>query len=112
MVLPGPLRSAAIITLSKNNEPFEVRAAMSGTVTNIIEDEFMGDAVVLSHENGMETYYRFVTEIKVAIGDEVAQGDVMATLSTNHWNTTAGNHLLFEVKENGQYINPAKYIAF
>lgn len=112
MVFNQTYSTSSGITLSKNNEPFEVRAAMSGTVTNIIEDEFMGDAVVLSHENGMETYYRSVTEIKVAIGDEVVQGDVMATSSTNHWNTTAGNHLLFEVKENGHYINPAKYIAF
>lgn len=100
------------VTLSKGDEPFEVRAALSGTVSNVIEDEFMGDAVMLTHENGMETVYRSVTEIAVKVGDEVQQGDVLAVTSTNHWNETAGNHLLFEVKENGKAINPAKYIAF
>jgi len=112
MVFNQTYSTSSGITLSKSNEPFEVRAALTGTVTNIIEDEFMGDAVVMSHENGMETYYRSVTEITVKVGDEVQQGDMLATSSTNHWNTTAGNHLLFEVKENGQYVNPAKYIAF
>lgn len=112
MVFNQTYSTSSGITLSKSNEPFEVRAALSGEVTNIIEDEFMGNAVVLKHENGLETYYRSVIDIAVAIGDEVQQGDMLATSSTNHWNTTAGNHLLFEVKENGVYINPAKYIAF
>lgn len=112
MVFGQTYSTSAGVTLSKGEEPFEVRAALSGKVTNIIEDEFMGNAVVLSHENGLETFYRSVTEISVKVGDSVKQGQALATTSTNHWNQTAGNHLLFEVKENGKTVNPAKFVAF
>lgn len=112
MVFGKTYSTMAGVTLSQGDEPFEVRAALSGKVTNIISDEFMGDAVVLTHENGFETFYRSVTDITVKVGDEVRQGDPIATSGTNHWNKTAGNHLQFEVKQDGTAVNPAKFIAF
>jgi len=100
------------ITISMNNEPFEVLAAMSGTVEKVTSDPFMGNEVVLTHPNGMKTVYRSVTGILVKEGDKVVQGDSLATTTENEWNPTAGNHLHFEVLQDGVYKNPQDYLAF
>jgi len=100
------------VTLSIDGEPFEVKAAMSGTVKEVNADPFLGDEIVLEHENGLLTRYRSVVEIQVKAGDIVTQGQALATASENDYNTTAGVHLQFEVYENGTAVNPHDYLAF
>ena len=100
------------VTLSNNDEPFEVKAALSGTVEEVVVDEFMGNKVTLKHADGLETTYGSVTGITVEKGDQVAQGQTIGTTAANEWNPTAGNHLLFEVKKDGVAVNPGNYLAF
>ncbi|TQR18117.1 M23 family metallopeptidase [Psychrobacillus soli] len=100
------------VSLSMNSEPFEVVAAMSGKVEEVNLDPFVGDEIVLSHADGKQTKYRSVTGILVKVGDEVEQGQPLATTSENEWNPTAGIHLQFEVLENGVLINPESLLAF
>lgn len=100
------------ISISMDGEPFEVLAAMSGTVEEVNIDPFTGDEIVLKHENGLLTSYRSVTGILVKKGDMVKQGQVMATTTENEWNPTAGVHLQFGVYENGEAVNPGTYLAF
>lgn len=100
------------VSLSINSEPFEVVAALSGKVEEVNLDPFVGDEIVLSHANGMQTKYRSVTGILVKVGDEVEQGQAIATATENDWNPNAGIHLHFEVFENGVLINPESLLAF
>ncbi len=100
------------VSLSMNNEPFEVVAALSGTVEEVNLDPFAGDEIVISHANGMKTVYRSVTDILVKAGDNVEQGQSLATTSENEWNPTAGIHLQFEVFENGVLVDPESLLAF
>ncbi|MFF2753431.1 peptidoglycan DD-metalloendopeptidase family protein [Psychrobacillus sp. NPDC058041] len=100
------------VSLSMNGEPFEVLAAMSGTVEEVNLDPFEGDEIVLSHANGQQTKYRSVTGILVKVGDVVEQGQALATSTENEWNPTAGVHLQFEILEDGVPINPESLLAF
>ena len=100
------------VSLSMNGEPFEVVAALSGKVEEVNVDPFEGDEIVLSHANGMVTKYRSVTGVLVKVGDQVEQGQALATSTENEWNPTAGNHLLFEVVDNGNLVNPESLLAF
>ncbi|MFJ8065552.1 peptidoglycan DD-metalloendopeptidase family protein [Psychrobacillus sp. NPDC096426] len=100
------------VSLSMNSEPFEVVAAMSGKVEAVNLDPFVGDEIVISHANGMQTKYRSVTGILVKVGDEVEQGQALATATENEWNPTAGVHLQFEILDNGVLVNPESLLAF
>lgn len=100
------------VTISIAGEPFEVKAALSGTVKEVNADPFLGDEIVLEHENGLLTRYRSVVEIQVKAGDIVQQGQALATTAANDFNPTAGVHLQFEVYENGEAVNPRTFLAF
>ncbi|AYC28842.1 M23 family metallopeptidase [Paenisporosarcina cavernae] len=100
------------VTLAVDGEPFEVLAAMSGTVEEVVADEFIGNEISIKHENGLVTKYRSVAEIQVQKGDTVSQGQVIGTAIANEWNPTAGVHLSFEVIENGEAVNPREFLAF
>ncbi|WJY26497.1 MULTISPECIES: M23 family metallopeptidase [Sporosarcina] len=100
------------VTLSVGGQPFEVVAAMSGKVDKIISDPFQGDEIVLSHKDGLKTIYRSVTGILVKEGDEIQQGEVLATTAENEWNAAAGIHLHFEVQKDNVAVNPHSFLAF
>ena len=100
------------VSISIEGKPFEVVASMSGVVEEVITDVFRGDEIVLTHADGMKTVYSSLSEVLVKEGDEVAQGDALATSTENEWNPTAGVHLLFEVYENDEPVNPSTHLAF
>ncbi|HWL12664.1 MAG TPA: M23 family metallopeptidase [Ureibacillus sp.] len=100
------------VSLSVNNEPFEVLAAMSGEVTEVKLDAFTGNEVVIKHANGMETRYSSVSDILVKEGDTVVQGQPLGNTIENEWNPSAGNHLHFEVLQDGEHVNPRNFLAF
>ena len=97
------------VSLSVNNEPFEVLAAMSGEVTEVKMDDFTGNQIVITHPNGMETRYSSVSDILVKQGDKVTQGQALGTTIENEWNPTAGVHLYFEVLQDGEHVNPRNF---
>lgn len=100
------------ISISVNAEPFEVVAAMSGEVKEVKEDPFTGNSITIEHSNGFETIYISVKDILVKAGDAVAQGEQIATSMENESNPSAGIHLHFKVKKDGQLINPKTLLAF
>lgn len=100
------------LSISINSEPFEVLAAMSGEVKEVKLDAFTGNAITIEHANGMTTQYSSIKDILVKQGDKVTQGEPIATSSDNEWNPKAGIHLHFEVKKEGEYINPRSMLAF
>ena len=100
------------VTISVQGKTFEVVASLSGTVEDVVLDPFKGDEIILSHADGLKTIYRSVSGILVKKGEEVDQGQVLATAAENEWNSTVGIHLNFEVQKDGVAVNPRSYLAF
>lgn len=85
-----------------------VKAAASGKVTFAGRKGSFGNLVVITHSNGVQTYYGHCSAFKCKPGDNVQQGQVIA-LSGNTGNST-GPHLHFEVRINGIAYNPQNYV--
>ena len=67
-----------------------------------------GKLVILEHEHGYTTYYGHLSRFTVKAGDRVGAGQNIA-LSGNTGRTT-GPHLHFEIRRNGQALNPRAFI--
>lgn len=112
LVFDQTFSTSSGLSISINNEPFEVLAAKSGEVKEVKLDSFTGNKIIIAHPNGMETHYSSVYDILVKEGDLVEQGQPIATTIENEWNPTAGIHLHFEVLEDGKHVNPRNYLNF
>lgn len=86
----------------------EVRAAGGGSVVEVSETPEYGKMIRLSHPDGYETLYGHLSQILVKQGDKVALGAVIG-LSGNTGRSTAP-HLHFEMRRNGQAVDPMQLI--
>lgn len=86
-----------------------VRAALPGVVTTATYNAGgYGYYVKIDHGNGMVTLYAHNSKLLVKVGDAVEAGD-MVSLSGSTGRST-GPHLHFEVRVNGQRVNPRAYL--
>ena len=85
-----------------------VRASDGGTVIFTGWQGGYGNLVKLSHENGIETWYAHNSEITVEVGQELAQGDVIALVGST--GNSTGPHCHLEVRVNGDAENPWNYL--
>lgn len=92
-------------------ESFEVLAALSGTVINAEKEPIYGYVVEIEHDDGLVTIYQSLDNLEVASGDQVRQGEVLGHAGRNVFRKDLGVHLYFEVRENGQVVNPNSYFA-
>jgi len=93
----------------KDDEAFNVVAALSGTVTRVEEDAVLGNVIELEHDKGIVTQYQSVKDIKIKVGQEVKQGQVLATAGQSLFNEKAGTHVHFEIRKDGIAVNPTNY---
>ncbi len=63
-----------------------------------------GHKVVIQHENGFESLYAHLGEIKVKVGDEISKDTVIGLVGLTGWST--GPHLHLETKKDGNYLDP------
>ena len=66
-----------------------------------------GNYVVVSHSDGTSTLYAHMNSRAVSKGQTVAQGEVIGYVGTTGRST--GNHLHFEVRVNGDRVDPLDY---
>ncbi len=68
-----------------------------------------GKLVILSHRNGMQTYYGHLSRIAPGLhsGKQVAQGDLVGYVGMTGLAT--GPHLHYEMRQNGRPINPSRF---
>lgn len=95
-----------VVVGRKDDKPFTVVAAASGTVTGVQADPLMGHTVRIAHDNGYETYYASLADIVVKEGDKVVQGQDIGKSGNNRLEADQKNHLHFEVKKDGKNIDP------
>ncbi|MBT2699726.1 M23 family metallopeptidase [Bacillus sp. ISL-40] len=93
----------------KDDESFNVVAALSGTVTRVDEDAVLGNVIEVEHDKGIVTQYQSVKDIKIKVGEEVKQGQVLATAGQSLFNEKAGTHVHFEIRKDGIAVNPTNY---
>jgi murein DD-endopeptidase MepM/ murein hydrolase activator NlpD len=67
-----------------------------------------GRTVLIRHNNGIETLYAHLSRIEVKAGEKVIRGKRIGLLGSSGKST--GPHLHYEVRHNGQPINPKGYI--
>lgn len=88
------------------SKAFDVVAVKSGTVTEILTDELVGNQITIQHDDNTYSIYQSVTDIKVKEGDSVTLGDIIATSNTSTIRSDLKNHLYFELVIDGVNINP------
>lgn len=85
-------------------------AAASGTVT-VSQYGYSGgygNYVMITHGNGVQTLYGHCTKLLVTVGQQVTQGQAIATVGST--GNSTGNHLHFEIRVNGVAQNPQNYV--
>lgn len=102
------LQNTGIDYISDNT--FEVVSILEGTVSNIKEDEVNGKTIEIKHDNGINSIYQSLSEITVKKGDMVTQGQIIGKSGENTIDKELGNHLHFEIYENGKAVNPNNYL--
>ena len=85
-----------------------VVAAASGTVTFSGWKGSYGYLMVITHSNGVQTYYGHCSKLYYSAGQTVSQGQKIAAVG-NTGNST-GPHLHFEIRINGVAYNPQNYL--
>ena len=91
-----------------NSTGTPIKAAATGVVTYAGYKGSYGYLVVVSHGNGVETYYAHCSRLYVSAGDSVSQGTVIAAVGST--GNSTGPHLHLEVRVNGVAKNPQNYL--
>ena len=87
-----------------------IRASMSGVVTKVKKQTTgYGYHIMIDHGGGIQTLYAHCSKILVKVGQKVTQGQLIANVGST--GNSTGNHCHFEIRINGQFKNPAKYIG-
>lgn len=93
----------------KDGSGFDVVASLSGTVTKVEEDSFLGNQIEIQHDKGIVTRYLSVKDIKVKVGEQVDKGQVLAAAGQSQVNQKGGTHVHFEIRKDNVAVNPANY---
>lgn len=67
-----------------------------------------GNMVVIDHGGGVQTLYAHGSQIIAQLGQEVKAGDVVLKVGSTGYST--GPHAHFEVRVNGETVNPLDYV--
>ncbi len=90
-----------------------VKAANSGKVIFVGWQGGYGKVVILDHGkiNGVPTtsLYAHLNSYSVATGNTVSKGQVIAKIGTTGYST--GPHLHFEIRQNGNTVNPLNFVS-
>jgi murein DD-endopeptidase MepM/ murein hydrolase activator NlpD len=84
------------------------RAAAAGTVIYSGWLGGYGNLVVVDHGNGLSTAYAHASSLLVAVGQAVSQGETVSLVGST--GNSSGPHLHFEVRVNGQAVDPLLYL--
>lgn len=68
-----------------------------------------GNYIIIDHGNEFLTLYGHLTSIDVNVGDVVKKGDKIGGMGST--GNSTGDHLHFEIRYQGYYLNPALYVS-
>ena len=85
-----------------------IHAAAAGTVIYAGWGDGYGNLTVIDHGNSLATAYGHQSSIAVGLGQSVTQGQVIGYVGCTGY--CFGAHLHFEVRVNGEPVNPLAYL--
>jgi murein DD-endopeptidase MepM/ murein hydrolase activator NlpD len=85
-----------------------INAAANGKVSFVGQRSGYGNVVEVTHGNGLMTRYAHLSGFAAHVGDTVARGAMIGRMGSTGRST--GPHLHFEVRLNGQAINPRRFL--
>ena len=85
-----------------------IKAAAGGTVTFSGWKGSYGYMLVISHGNGVQTYYAHCSKLYASVGQTVSQGETIASVGST--GNSTGPHLHLEIRVNGVAYNPQNYL--
>lgn len=83
-------------------------AAESGTVLNATYHDSWGNNVLIYHNGTYSTRYAHMSSMAVSVGDTVTKGQVIGYVGSTGY--SFGNHLHFEVYQNGTRVDPYPFL--
>jgi murein DD-endopeptidase MepM/ murein hydrolase activator NlpD len=90
-----------------------VHAAADGVVEVATADyaggENHGTVIIIDHGGGLKTFYSHLDMLAVEVGDRVSRGGRIGTQGST--GKVTGPHLHFEVWVDGEYVDPARFVA-
>ena len=87
-----------------------IRATKGGVVEYSGWIEGYGYTIILNHGDGVKSLYAHSSQLIVSVGDTVLQGETVALIGSTGMST--GPHLHFEIRINGQAVDPFGYIPY
>lgn len=87
-----------------------VRAAADGVVVQAGFNGGYGKYVKIKHSIGYETAYAHLSALWVKPGQKVKKGQFLGRVGNTGIST--GPHLHFEVKHNGKFVNPLRFVKY
>lgn len=88
----------------------DIKASKSGVVEYSGWISGYGKTIILGHGNGVQTLYPHAQELYVNSGETVSQGEVIAAVGST--GNSTGPHLHFEIRINGEAVDPINYIPY
>ncbi len=87
----------------------KIKAAMTGIVTQVSSEGDYGNHIRVT-QNNVTTLYAHCLEMYVTEGQEITQGQEIASVGST--GNSTGPHLHFEIRIDNQPVNPAEVILF
>ena len=84
-------------------------AMADGIVVKAEYNSAYGNMVIIDHGGGVQTLYAHGSQIIAQVGQEVKAGDVVLKVGSTGYST--GPHAHFEVRVNGNPVNPLDYVT-
>ncbi len=85
-----------------------IYAAAAGRVIHSGWIRGYGYAIMIDHGGGIISLYGHCSSLIAAADQVVARGEIIAKVGSTGWST--GPHVHFEVRENGDYVDPKPYL--
>ena len=85
-----------------------IKVVSDGTIISAKYTGAYGNLVKVSHGNGVETWYAHTSKMYVKAGQKVKAGHVIAAVGST--GNSTGPHLHFEIRINGNHVNPQIYM--
>lgn len=86
----------------------DVVAGADGKVLSTSYQGAYGNTIIVDHGGGVAVLYPHLSKYLVKPGDIVRRNQVIGKVGTSGWST--GPHIHFEVRINGEHVNPMPYL--
>lgn len=86
-----------------------IKASDGGRVTYSGWQGSYGKLVIITHDNGVQTYYAHNSSLAVSVGQRVYQGQTIAYAGRT--GNASGVHCHFGIKVGGSFVNPLGYLS-